>query len=133
MLFLGIDAGTQGVRAAVVSPQGETAAESAYAYPVLNLAAPSQGPNCYEQSPRDWWKALCQVVRDCVKKLPRPEEIAAVSLCGTSGTILPLDREGNPLGNAILYNDLRSAGKAGEIRGRAPGLEDRLGYRIGAS
>lgn len=133
MLFLGIDAGTQGVRAAVVTPQGETVAESAYAYPVLNLAAPGQGPNRYEQSPRDWWEALCQVVRDCVKKLPRPEEIAAVSLCGTSGTILPLDREGDPLGNAILYNDLRSAGKAGEIRERAPGLEDRLGYRIGAS
>ena len=57
MLFLGIDAGTQGVRAAVVTPQGETAAESAYAYPVLNLAAPGQGPNRYEQSPREIGRA----------------------------------------------------------------------------
>ena len=130
MLFLGIDAGTQGVRASVVSPRGETAAESAYAYPVLNL---SRAPDRYEQSPRDWWDALCRVVRDCVKQLPRPEEIAAVSLCGTSGTLLPLDEKGEPLGNAILYNDLRSARKAGEIAARAPGLEKRLGYRIGAS
>ncbi len=130
MLFLGIDAGTQGVRAAVVSPSGDMAAESAYAYPVLNLA---REPDRYEQSPLDWWDGLRRVVRDCVAKLPRPEEIAAVSLCGTSGTVLALDEAGEPLGNAILYNDLRSAGKAGEIGPRAPGLEARLGYRIGAS
>lgn len=130
MLFLGIDAGTQGVRAAVVTSRGETLAEAAYSYPVLNLA---RLPDRYEQSPRDWWQALCRVVRDCVRKLPRPEEIAAVSLCGTSGTILPLDEAGEPLGNAILYNDLRSAAKAAGLRERAPGLEPRLGYRIGAS
>lgn len=130
MLFLGIDAGTQGVRAAAVTPEGRITSESAYAYPVLNL---SRVPNHYKQSPRDWWEALCRVVRDCVKKLPRPEEIAAVSLCGTSGTILPLDEKGEPLGAAILYNDLRSSDKIGSIRDRAPGLEARLGYRIGAS
>lgn len=130
MLFLGIDAGTQGVRAAVVSPEGRIAAESAYSYPVLNL---SRVPDRYEQSPRDWWEALCRVVRDCVGKVPHPEEIAAVSLCGTSGTILPLDERGEPLGPAILYNDLRSSGKAAAIRERAPGLETRLGYLVGAS
>ncbi len=130
MLFLGIDAGTQGLRAAVLSPTGQTLAEASYAYPTLNL---SPTPNHYEQSPADWWSALVQVVRSCTRQLPRPGDIAALSLCGTSGTILPLGKNGTPLDNAILYNDLRSAQKASEIKARAPALEPRLGYRIGAS
>jgi len=137
MLFLGIDAGTQGVRAVAVDPAGRAAAESSYSYPVLNLAGPEQGPDRYEQSSGDWWDALCRAVSGCVARLREsgrdPRDIAGVSLCGTSGTILPLDGDGGPLGNAILYNDLRAAGLARAVGERAPSLERRLGYRIGAS
>lgn len=137
MLFLGIDAGTQGVRAAVVSAEGDILVESSFAYPVLNLADPAQGPDRYEQSPPDWWEALCRVVSQCTARLRQlgrdPGEITAVSLCGTSGTILALDKDERPMGNAILYNDLRSRRQAEEVSERVPELEKRLGYRIGAS
>ena len=39
-------------------------------------------------------------------------EVAAISIDGTSGTIVPLDKANRPLSNALMYNDPRAKAEA---------------------
>ena len=67
-------------------------------------------PGFAEQSPEDWWKAT----GDCLQRLLRLESLAdarvrAVGLSGQMHGLVLLDRDGNPLRNAIIWPDTRTA------------------------
>lgn len=130
MLFMGIDAGTQGVRCVVVNERGELAAAHSVPFATLNIA---EREGWYEQSPQDWIAAAEAAIRACTAQLPHPEEIASISIDGTSGTIVPLDGDMRPLTNGIMYNDPRARDQAARIHQCMGDLERKLGYRFGAS
>ncbi len=102
---LAIDLGTSGPKVALVSVKGEVLACEIEKTPVELL--PGGGA---EQAPEDWWQAICGAAR---RLLARPEiadrRIAGVC-CTTqwSGTVA-VDRNGDPLGNAIIWMDARGA------------------------
>ena len=112
MIFLGIDAGTQGVRATAVTENGKLIASAHKQYEHFNLApANLVGLGYKEQSPADWWNTCRQVLIDIGRELSKENvPVTAVCIDGTSGTILPLDINNEPLGNAIMYNDVRGNG-----------------------
>ena len=54
--------------------------------------------------------------------------IRATALCGTSGTILLVDREGEPRSAGLMYDDMRAANEAERVNDVGGDLWARLGY-----
>jgi D-ribulokinase len=106
--FIGIDVGTQGARAVLIDVTGEVLGSGEQAFPLSNQSRE-------EQSPDQWWQdcLLClQQVIAQVKTLINTTDIVAISVTSTSGTIIPIDKSNQPLHNAIMYSDPRSAEEA---------------------
>ena len=102
---LAIDLGTSGPKVALVSVQGEVVACEIEKTPVELL--PGGGA---EQKPDDWWRAICKATRRLLARPEAAERTIAGVCCTTqwSGTVA-VDRDGRPLGNAIIWMDARGA------------------------
>ena len=109
MYYMGIDVGTQGARCVVVDEKGAVAAAKSVPFEVLNI---STTEGWYEQSPAHWQAAAEGAITDCVRQVRAagigPEAIRAISIDGTSGTVVPLNEDHVPLTNGIMYNDPRA-------------------------
>ena len=130
MLFMGIDVGTQGVRCVVSDECGQIAAAHSVPFETLNIA---QHDGWYEQDPAHWISAAERAIRACTAELNKPEEIKSISIDGTSGTIVPLDKDMKPLSDGIMYNDPRAGVQAKRIHESMGRIEKKLGYKFGAS
>jgi len=133
MLVMGIDLGTSGTRVMVVDPNGQV-----IAWARTNLkAGPALPAGWREQDPLDWWRALRLACRRALTDLRsrgrQVEEIRAVSVTSTSGTVVLLDGSGSPLRPALMYNDSRAGAEAREVDETGRALWSRLGYRMNAS
>ena len=130
MLFMGIDVGTQGVRCVVSDECGNIAAAHSVPFASLNIA---KHEGWYEQDPAVWKAAAEEAILACTSALDFPEAIMAISIDGTSGTIVPLDANMQPLTNGIMYNDPRAGAQAKRIHASMGHIEKKLGYKFGAS
>ena len=132
--YMGIDVGTQGVRCVISDAGGQLAAARSVGFERLNIA---ETPGWYEQSPAHWQAAAETAIADCVGLLKdkgiAPEAVRAISIDGTSGTIVPLDTAHRPLMNGIMYNDPRARDQAKRVHAALSGQERKLGYAFGAS
>lgn len=72
-----------------------------------------------EQDPTMWWKAARIVICALTSMLP-PHSCRALSVDGTSGTVLLSNAFGAPLSAALLYNDARAQSEADRIAAAAP-------------
>ncbi|MFC7525232.1 FGGY-family carbohydrate kinase [Parapedobacter sp. GCM10030251] len=103
--FIGIDVGTQGVRAALVSESGKVWAEAARSF-VLTPASRQ------EQSPEEWtaktFEILDELMQSLTPDIPR-DSILAIGVDSTSGTVIPLGEGNKPLHPALMYSDPRPA------------------------
>ncbi len=109
---LGIDVGTSGVRIAATTRDGELIAMAAA--PIL---APLQTGGRILQDAGLWWNAIAQAFASLDLK---GHSVRALAIDGTSGTILPIDRDGRPLGMASMYNDLAEASDVQRVMAVAP-------------
>ena len=117
-LVIGIDVGTSGVRAAAVSAAGEVYAEAEH--PLTSDRRATGG--VHEQSPDDWWSAVCQSTRKIIKTLNesgRASYIAGVAVTSTSGTLVVTGPTGRPLRPALLYDDSRGGDIATTLNSQA--------------
>lgn len=134
MLFMGIDVGTQGARGIICDERGAVAAAHGENFASLNV---SDYPGAYEQQPAVWWEAVRKVMKACQSQLKAadidPGQVCAVSVDGTSGTILPVGEDGEALRPALMYNDMRAKEEAGRIHQAGRALEEKLGYQFNAS
>ena len=124
--WLGVDLGTQSVRAVAVSSSGEVLAAAAFP-----LAGHRDGPR-HEQDPEHWWKALTDACGAATAALGGVR-IAALAICATSGTIALVDDAGDPLSPGLMYDDARAEGEAERVEEAGSALWDSLGYRIPSS
>lgn len=102
--FIGIDIGTQGARVALIDLKGNLIASNEEGF-LLNDQSRE------EQSPERWWEACIHSLKKLIntaKSQIDTEQIKAISVTSTSGTIIPLDVDYRPLHNAIMYSDKRS-------------------------
>ena len=131
-LVVGIDIGTQGARAIVTDLSGTVVADCEERFHEINLSR-TEGHS--EQSPVMWWDAAVKALRRCIEKTGSEEikRIEALSIDGTSGTIIALDKEYKVLQNAIMYNDKRAGLEAERIQAHAVRLEKALGYKVNSS
>lgn len=125
-VWVGVDLGTQSVRAVAVTGTGAVLAAAA-----RPLTSRRDGER-HEQDPRDWWTATADALAETVAGLPpgAAREIRGVAVCGTSGTVLLTDPDGTPRTPGLMYDDARAGGLAAEAQDAGAALWDRLGYRI---
>lgn len=109
--FIGIDVGTQGARVALLDAEGNLVSRAEEDF-VLN------DQSLKEQSPEGWWKACMLSLKRLIasSKADVRSSIKAIAVTSTSGTVIPLDKEHEPLHPAIMYSDQRSAKEAEQCR-----------------
>ncbi len=102
--LLGIDVGTQSLRACLFDLAGNLIYSSTRKYPTFHPK-----DSWVEQNPEDWRQALILTVRDVVSNSGvNTAEIKAVSYDCTSCTVVVLDEVGQPLRPAIMWMDERA-------------------------
>ena len=117
--ILAVDLGTSGCKTALVGLDGHV--EAWEFRPVELLLYPNGGA---EQRPGDWWAALCATTRALLVANPGMQERIAAICCSTQGEgTVPVDAQGHPLMNAVLWMDARGATL----------LRERLGARLNIS
>jgi len=113
--FLGLDVGTSGVKAILVSPAG---AVTAAATVPLSLDTPR--PGWAEQDPEAWWEAS----RTAIRRVLEPHADARVAAVGISGQMhssVFLDKSGAVIRPALLWCDGRTTVECRDIVERAGG------------
>ncbi|MBZ9727150.1 FGGY-family carbohydrate kinase [Mesorhizobium sp. CO1-1-11] len=94
-LVVGIDIGTSGARAVAMRQDFSIAAQSA-------VPLDRFGPN--PRDPRTWWQAVQAALAGLLSSIDRAT-VRAIAVDGTSGTLLPVDTDGRPLAEPLMYND----------------------------
>jgi D-ribulokinase len=120
--WLGLDLGTQSVRAMVVSDTGETLAAGS-----RKLTSRRNGPR-HEQDPEEWWRAISASSRAALAALPASLTIHGVAVDGTSGTILLVDGGGRPLTLGLMYDDTRAVEETKRANEAGAAVWATLGY-----
>ena len=136
MYVAGLDVGTQGARALVCDAEGKIVVQAAQSFgspESIELLPPGH----VEQDPSSWWDAASACLRTMVNDLREkgltPQEVQAIAVDSTSGTIVPMDRFGMALRPAIMYNDTRAVAEADECNSAGTDLTRKLGYKFSPS
>lgn len=129
---IGIDVGTQGVRCLVSDLRGRILAESKESITFSWLEGPF-----FEQNPEEWWDKTVICLKRLIYRLGqkniKSSFVKALAVDSTSGTVIPVDKEGKALRRAIMYNDTRAKEEASLINQVAKSFAENLGYKFGAS
>lgn len=110
---IGIDGGTESLRAHVFDLEGRSRGVGKGAYPTV-FPEPGQA----EQAPEDWWQAAGVAVRAAMAAAGlEAAQISAICADTTSCTVVALDAAGAPLRPALLWMDVRAHREADEVAG----------------
>ncbi|MEO7318976.1 MAG: FGGY family carbohydrate kinase [Chthoniobacteraceae bacterium] len=120
-ISLGIDLGTQSVRAMAVSPSGEVLGLGAHP-----LTSHRDGAR-HEQEPEEWWTATVAACRAALADLPL-ENVRGVAVDATSGTVLLVDDGGRALTRGLMYDDTRAVAEVRRANEAGGAVWRRLGY-----
>ncbi len=121
--FLAIDLGTSSAKLALVSAHGIIVDHEVRDLTLRHL--PNGG---VEQSPAEWWQAVCEGTRALVARASVPAaDIVAVSCTSQWSGTVAVDERGEPLCDAILWMDTRGAP---HVRKAVRGLVSPAGYGL---
>lgn len=109
---LGIDLGTSAVKVLVLDDDGRALARVSQPY-----RTHTPKPGWSEQSPGDWWQAVCDATRQAITEAG--VAIASVGLSGQLNGFVLLDARMRPLADAIIWLDVRADKEAAELAGMA--------------
>lgn len=93
-VIVGIDVGTSGVRAAALDKDGATRGSGAVAMKTFGDAT----------APATWWSCVREVISELSSSC-NLSRVRALAVDGTSGTMLAVDRFGEPVGPARMYDE----------------------------
>ena len=127
--LLAHDLGTSGNKATLFDTDGRLIASRTSAYETHFF-----NNNWAEQSPDDWWGAVCESSNALLADVDAGD-VAAVALSGQMMGCLPVDAAGRPLRASMIYCDQRATAEADRL-GDAIGAETFygiVGHRISAS
>lgn len=115
-MYLGIDLGTSAVKALLLREDGSIAGQSSAPIEVLRPQ-----PTWSEQDPQMWWRAVNTAVQNLRESNPDGlAEAQAVGLSGQMHGATLLDKDGDVLRHAILWNDGRSGAECRELEEAVP-------------
>lgn len=91
-LYVGIDLGTSGARAVVIDNQEKL------------ISSGKAAIDGNHRSPVNWRRAMESALDEALSAVRR-QNVHALAVDGTSGTVLAVDHMGLPLADALMYND----------------------------
>ncbi|MFW6270232.1 MAG: xylulokinase [Bacillota bacterium] len=122
--LLGLDIGTSGVKAILISVAGDIITTNTRSYP---LSTPRAG--WAEQNPEDWWQATQNVIQDVLTDSGiKAEELKGISFSGQMHSSVFLDENMEVIRPAILWSDTRTSRQCEEIYEKVGGLENLINY-----
>ena len=102
--YLGLDIGTSGAKALLITEAGQHVASDTQEYPLY-----TPRPQWAEQEPEDWWQAVVRTTQNVLQKAGiKGEEIAGIGLSGQMHGSVFLDKNNNVLRPALLWCDQRT-------------------------
>ncbi len=119
--WIGIDLGTQSVRALAVTATGAVLGAGR-----RSLESYRDGVR-HEQDPRQWWEAVAAACSQATDGLRGT--IKGVAVDATSGTVLLADSNGLPLSAALMYDDTRAVTETERVNEAGSQLWSQLGYQ----
>ncbi len=112
MFIAALDLGTTGCRTFIFDLDGTVIASD---YQEWQSIYPS--PSFVEQDANIWWDSIKKTSEVAIKKSGIDKsEIVSVSVTNQRETIVPVDREGNPLHNALVWQDRRTINQVDYIK-----------------
>lgn len=110
-LFIGIDLGTTGIKASIFDAQGTCFGEAYNEYGLITLS-----PVMIEQDPQTWWELTCQAIRQVLQSSGVDRKtVRAMAVSSQGISFVLIDRDGNPLENAISWLDGRPVDETKQI------------------
>lgn len=103
--LLGMDCGTTNIKAIILGDDGTVvASESRPSEFILS------GPNMQEQDANEWWENTKKIFKSLSKQVGESvvKKIRGISISSHTVSMLPVDGNGNPVRNAMTYQDSRS-------------------------
>ncbi len=129
-LVVGIDVATQDVRVVVCDGEGRVRT-----FTTEELPAPERPcAGWAQQDAGRWWPAVASALRKATDALGRQaERIVSLAVSATSGTVVLVGDDGEPVGPALMYDDQRASAQADLAQDAARPRWDALGLRVSAS
>ena len=133
-IFIGVDVGTSGVRAIAADASGDILSEKSAS---MRADVGCSEGLWREQESRIWLSTLQEVLRGVFEELAKKDiptsSVKVLSVDSTSGTLIPVDKNGSALSNAIMYNDGRASDEARFLNELAGEHCAKMGYKFAAS
>src|SRR5579862_8078780 len=112
-IVAGVDFGTLSVRVSLVDSERGLLESAIAEYP---LHRKREDPEYATQSHDDHMQALASATREVLKKAGIPgDQVQAIALDTTGSSVIPVDKNLQPLGEYYLWCDHRAKGEAAEI------------------
>ena len=104
--LLGMDCGTTNIKAIILAEDGTVIAEASRPSKFL-----SPGSNMQEQDANQWWDNTVEIFQTLTLKAGPDivKRIRGICISSHTVTMLPVDKNGKPLRNAMTYQDNRSS------------------------
>ncbi len=121
-VVLAIDLGTTGLKLAYVGLDGSIRARAHRS--ITTTLLPGGGAT---QDPHEWWRSVVDAARELCRDCPAAgAAVTAVTCTGQWGSTVPVDADGYPAGDCLLWLDQRGAHAAARQLGGAFAVQ---GYR----
>jgi D-xylulose kinase len=112
MYVTSLDLGTTGCRTFIFNLSGEIIASD---YQEWESYYPT--PSSVEQNAASWWESIKKTIEAAIKKSGIDKtEIVSLSVTNQRETIVPVDKEGIPLHNALVWQDRRTTDQVDFIK-----------------
>ena len=110
MSYIGLDVGTSGCKAAVISPDGMILFSAGREYPFI-----SPKPGWVELNPAQVWESVLDVLKEIA---PHAEDARTIAVSSIGESMVMLDQDENILYNGIVYLDQRCKDTLPEIEAK---------------
>ncbi|MDD4362914.1 MAG: FGGY family carbohydrate kinase, partial [Atribacterota bacterium] len=127
-IFLSIDIGTTGCKAILFNKEGQLLKKTYREYQSIYLSA-----RWIDHDPSTWLQAAQKTVMEIISTGEYPQEqLAAISITSQRATFISVDKNGQALENAILWQDKRAITESNEIIEKfgQDDIYDRTGLRV---
>ncbi|NNN21549.1 MAG: hypothetical protein HKL80_06045 [Acidimicrobiales bacterium] len=102
-IMLSVDLGTGGPKVALVTTDGHVVASE-----LTPITTQRIGRSGATQNPLDWWQAIVGSTRNLLSSGEvKPDQIVGIATTGQWGSTVPVDVDGQPAGDCMLWMDSR--------------------------
>src|SRR5689334_24129530 len=113
-----IEIGTGAIRVTAFDMNSGLIGSAKGSYPTFHAR-----PDYSEQDPEQIFITMLYILKNFLNEKIHPKKLEVVCICFSSAmhSVLPIDRNGVPLGNAMVWSDNRAKKEAGDLKNSALG------------